>query len=270
MYSDQMDVAYSSSESDDGGGGDMECEANFEPPRLNMKHGFIHHIRQNQIDRDNYDKQVRMSQPLKQQKSRISRLLNQPERRKHPDNQIYTPPKNERGGSGEGRLYTPPARRDSLEKKLYTPPSGNRTPAPVESRLYTPPSKRTTPTSQRTTPKSQRTTPVALKASEVAQRTANVKSPNKNGRGNREIHVVRNLTPSHDNDDDEEVDEDLLYKLHYTDRSGRVHILKVRHSDDPRQLAERLKDMADVPDSLIDALEFKIEQEKMKKAEETS
>ena len=280
MYSDQMEVEYTSSETDEddnnlGGGGGMEADNmdyDPEPPRLNMKHGFIHHIRQNQIDRDNYDKQVRQKQPLKQQKSRISRLLNQPERRKHPETQLYTPPKN---SSGEGMLYTPPARRESLEKKLYSPPPAsakavtNRTPSAVESRLYTPPSKRTTPMrtttpkTKRTTPKSKRTTPVALKASEVARREAAsaVKSPDKR-------ITIRETSSKYEDEDDD--DDDILYELQYTDRTGQVHRLKVRDSDNPRELAESLREMADVPEKLVDALEWKIEQEQMKKAEETS
>ncbi|XP_076799352.1 UPF0561 protein C2orf68-like [Clavelina lepadiformis] len=60
-------------------------------PRLNMKHGFIYHIRRNQIARDNYDKKVKSTVCPKHQLTNPS---------KKPENKLYKPPgRNEKDGS---------------------------------------------------------------------------------------------------------------------------------------------------------------------------
>ncbi|XP_069038391.1 UPF0561 protein C2orf68 homolog [Lepisosteus oculatus] len=54
--------------------------------RLDMNHGFLHHIRRNQIARDDYDKEVK--QAKEKQKRRHS---NTPSRPRRPDIQVYHP-----------------------------------------------------------------------------------------------------------------------------------------------------------------------------------
>ncbi|XP_078095431.1 UPF0561 protein C2orf68 homolog [Mustelus asterias] len=54
--------------------------------RLDMSHGFVHHIRRNQIARDDYDKEVR--QAKERQKKRQTPA---PVRPRKPDLQVYHP-----------------------------------------------------------------------------------------------------------------------------------------------------------------------------------
>uniref|UniRef100_A0A8C5M205 Chromosome 2 open reading frame 68 n=1 Tax=Leptobrachium leishanense TaxID=445787 RepID=A0A8C5M205_9ANUR len=54
--------------------------------RLDMSHGFVHHIRRNQIARDDYDREVKKAQQ-KQKK----RYVPGPPRPKKPDLQVYCP-----------------------------------------------------------------------------------------------------------------------------------------------------------------------------------
>lgn len=54
--------------------------------RLDMSHGFVHHIRRNQIARDDYDKEVKQAKE-KQKK----RYTPRPSRPKKPDLQVYHP-----------------------------------------------------------------------------------------------------------------------------------------------------------------------------------
>ncbi|CAI9576328.1 unnamed protein product [Staurois parvus] len=54
--------------------------------RLDMNHGFVHHIRRNQIARDDYDKEVKQAKE-KQKK----RYTPRPSRPKKPDLQVYHP-----------------------------------------------------------------------------------------------------------------------------------------------------------------------------------
>ncbi|XP_078284935.1 UPF0561 protein C2orf68 homolog [Rhinoraja longicauda] len=54
--------------------------------RLDMSHGFVHHIRRNQIARDDYDKEVRQSK--ERQKKRQTPA---PVRPRKPDLQVYHP-----------------------------------------------------------------------------------------------------------------------------------------------------------------------------------
>ncbi|KAG8574600.1 hypothetical protein GDO81_009240 [Engystomops pustulosus] len=59
--------------------------------RLDMSHGFVHHIRRNQIARDDYDKEVKQAKE-KQKK----RYTPGPARPKKPDQQVYHPRPRER------------------------------------------------------------------------------------------------------------------------------------------------------------------------------
>ncbi|XP_066510255.1 UPF0561 protein C2orf68 homolog [Hoplias malabaricus] len=52
--------------------------------RLDMNHGFLHHIRRNQIARDDYDKEVK--QAKEQQKRRHTAV---PRRPRRPDREVY-------------------------------------------------------------------------------------------------------------------------------------------------------------------------------------
>ncbi|XP_075063400.1 UPF0561 protein C2orf68 homolog [Mixophyes fleayi] len=59
--------------------------------RLDMSHGFVHHIRRNQRARDDYDKEVKQAKE-KQRK----RFTPGPSRPKKPDLQVYHPRQRER------------------------------------------------------------------------------------------------------------------------------------------------------------------------------
>uniref|UniRef100_A0A3B3ZXE4 Uncharacterized protein n=1 Tax=Periophthalmus magnuspinnatus TaxID=409849 RepID=A0A3B3ZXE4_9GOBI len=54
--------------------------------RLDMSHGFLHHIRRNQIARDDYDKEVKQAKELKRR-----RHTTVPRRPRRPDIQVYYP-----------------------------------------------------------------------------------------------------------------------------------------------------------------------------------
>lgn len=60
--------------------------------RLDMSHGFLHHIRRNQIARDDYDKEVKQAKELQRR-----RHTTVPRRPRRPDIQVYHPKR--RGGS---------------------------------------------------------------------------------------------------------------------------------------------------------------------------
>ncbi|XP_053442797.1 UPF0561 protein C2orf68 homolog [Nycticebus coucang] len=55
--------------------------------RLDMNHGFVHHIRRNQIARDNYDKKVKQAAKEKVRR----RHTPAPTRPRKPDLQVYLP-----------------------------------------------------------------------------------------------------------------------------------------------------------------------------------
>ncbi|XP_068957180.1 UPF0561 protein C2orf68 homolog [Petaurus breviceps papuanus] len=74
--------------------------------RLDMSHGFVHHIRRNQIARDNYDK--KMKQAAKEKVRR--RLTPGPTRPRKPDQQVYLPRRR-----GEARLSRPGASTGSRD-----------------------------------------------------------------------------------------------------------------------------------------------------------
>ncbi|KAM4037634.1 UPF0561 protein C2orf68 homolog [Anomaloglossus baeobatrachus] len=68
-----------------------EMEARGRAGRLNMNHGFVHHIRRNQKARDDYDKEVKQAKE-KQRK----RYTPGPARPRKPDLQVYHPHPRER------------------------------------------------------------------------------------------------------------------------------------------------------------------------------
>uniref|UniRef100_A0A8C5RS14 Chromosome 2 open reading frame 68 n=1 Tax=Laticauda laticaudata TaxID=8630 RepID=A0A8C5RS14_LATLA len=86
-------------------GGAGRMDAGRCPPggRLDMSHGFVRHIRRNQIARDDYDRQVKQA---KEQQLR-RRLTPAPPRPRRPDRQVYRAGR--RGESG------PPGRRARSE-----------------------------------------------------------------------------------------------------------------------------------------------------------
>ncbi|KAI5091391.1 UPF0561 protein C2orf68-like, partial [Silurus meridionalis] len=63
--------------------------------RLDMTHGFLHHIRRNQIARDDYDREVK--QAKEQQRRRHTAT---PRRPRRPDREVYNP--RHRSGSEAG------------------------------------------------------------------------------------------------------------------------------------------------------------------------
>ncbi|MBN3296971.1 CB068 protein, partial [Amia calva] len=68
-------------------GADFDQQNKYKPGgRLDMSHGFLHHIRRNQIARDDYDKEVK--QAKERQKRRHT---NTPSRPRRPDIQVYHP-----------------------------------------------------------------------------------------------------------------------------------------------------------------------------------
>ncbi|XP_068594823.1 UPF0561 protein C2orf68 homolog [Brachionichthys hirsutus] len=54
--------------------------------RLDMSHGFLHHIRRNQIARDHYDKEVKQAKELQRRRHTTT-----PRRPRRPDIQVYHP-----------------------------------------------------------------------------------------------------------------------------------------------------------------------------------
>ncbi|CAL8247732.1 unnamed protein product [Merluccius merluccius] len=65
--------------------------------RLDMSHGFLHHIRRNQIARDDYDKEVKHAKELQRRKHAAT-----PRRPRRPDIQVYNPRKRSESESGGG------------------------------------------------------------------------------------------------------------------------------------------------------------------------
>ncbi|CAL8342897.1 unnamed protein product [Lota lota] len=65
--------------------------------RLDMSHGFLHHIRRNQIARDDYDKKVKNAKELQR---RIHAAT--PRRPRRPDIQVYNPRKRNESECGGG------------------------------------------------------------------------------------------------------------------------------------------------------------------------
>ncbi|XP_008333691.1 UPF0561 protein C2orf68 homolog [Cynoglossus semilaevis] len=75
---------------------DEEHELKYKPGgRLDMRHGFLHHIRRNQIARDDYDKEVKQAKELQRR-----RHTTVPRRPRRPDIQVYHP--RQRHGSEPG------------------------------------------------------------------------------------------------------------------------------------------------------------------------
>ncbi|XP_061841778.1 UPF0561 protein C2orf68 homolog [Nerophis lumbriciformis] len=71
--------------------------------RLDMSHGFLHHIRRNQIARDDYDKEVKLATELQRR-----RCTTTPRRPRRPDIQVYHPRRrhdSEPGASAEAEEW---------------------------------------------------------------------------------------------------------------------------------------------------------------------
>lgn len=64
-------------------GHDLKCKRGG---RLDMSHGFLHHIRRNQIARDDYDKEVKQAKELQRRRNATT-----PRRPRRPDLQVYHP-----------------------------------------------------------------------------------------------------------------------------------------------------------------------------------
>ncbi|XP_053727263.1 UPF0561 protein C2orf68 homolog [Synchiropus splendidus] len=66
---------------------DEAHELKYKPGgRLDMSHGFLHHIRRNQIARDDYDKEVKQAKELQRRRHTTT-----PRRPRRPDMQVYHP-----------------------------------------------------------------------------------------------------------------------------------------------------------------------------------
>ncbi|KAM9394254.1 UPF0561 protein C2orf68 homolog [Pholidichthys leucotaenia] len=78
---------------DDGG-----HELKYKPGgRLDMSHGFLHHIRKNQIARDDYDKEVKQAKELQRRRHTTT-----PRRPRRPDIQVYHPQRRHGSEPGAG------------------------------------------------------------------------------------------------------------------------------------------------------------------------
>ncbi|XP_056448236.1 UPF0561 protein C2orf68 homolog [Gadus chalcogrammus] len=64
--------------------------------RLDMSHGFLHHIRRNQIARDSYDKEVKNAKELQR------KVAAPPRRPRRPDIAVYNPRRRDESESGGG------------------------------------------------------------------------------------------------------------------------------------------------------------------------
>lgn len=65
--------------------------------RLDMSHGFLHHIRRNQIARDDYDKEVKQAKELQRRRHTTT-----PRRPRRPDMQVYHPRRRHGSEPGAG------------------------------------------------------------------------------------------------------------------------------------------------------------------------
>nr|CAB3226812.1 UPF0561 protein C2orf68 homolog [Phallusia mammillata] len=93
-------------------------EAETSKPRLNMSHGFIHHIRRNQVDRDNYDKKLKSTKGKTKTSGQSS---------KSPQHKLYVPPNHRKSTDEEPTLGKP------LFKLEYTDRQGQVHPVVVRS-----------------------------------------------------------------------------------------------------------------------------------------
>ncbi|XP_032836409.2 UPF0561 protein C2orf68 homolog [Petromyzon marinus] len=85
--------------------------------RLDMQHGFVHHIRRNQIARDDYDREIREARGGHRQ-----RRTPAPTRPRRPDQRVYQPPR--RSGGGEAS-EDPGDSEEEEEEELPGPASAN-------------------------------------------------------------------------------------------------------------------------------------------------
>ncbi|XP_067084285.1 UPF0561 protein C2orf68 homolog [Osmerus mordax] len=79
-------------------GDDEAQDLKFKPGgRLDMSHGFLHHIRRNQIARDDYDKAVKQAKERQNRKQTTT-----PRRPRRPDIQVYHPRRSNGSETGVG------------------------------------------------------------------------------------------------------------------------------------------------------------------------
>ncbi|XP_029890674.1 LOW QUALITY PROTEIN: UPF0561 protein C2orf68 homolog [Aquila chrysaetos chrysaetos] len=80
--------------------------------RLDMSHGFVRHIRRNQIARDAYERAVRQARGRAR-----GRLTTPPPRPRRPDQQVYRPRRP--GGPGGDTSPGPPSPTDTRGPRLF-------------------------------------------------------------------------------------------------------------------------------------------------------
>ncbi|XP_052661538.1 LOW QUALITY PROTEIN: UPF0561 protein C2orf68 homolog [Harpia harpyja] len=80
--------------------------------RLDMSHGFVRHIRRNQIARDAYERAVRQARGRAR-----GRLTTPPPRPRRPDQQVYRPRRP--GGPGGDASPGPPSPTDTRGPRLF-------------------------------------------------------------------------------------------------------------------------------------------------------
>ncbi|XP_072773889.1 UPF0561 protein C2orf68 homolog isoform X2 [Taeniopygia guttata] len=108
--------------------------------RLDMSHGFVRHIRRNQLARDAYERAVRQARGRAR-----PRLIPGPARPRRPDQPVYRP---QRGGGGQRRGGDPPGVRP---EPAGAPPAPGPVPA-CAGRAQQAPGHRVTPPQPRVTP----------------------------------------------------------------------------------------------------------------------
>ncbi|XP_047600959.1 UPF0561 protein C2orf68 homolog [Lutra lutra] len=91
--------------------------------RLDMSHGFVHHIRRNQLARDDYDKKVKQAAKEKARR----RHTPAPTRPRKPDRQVYLP----RHRDGSTHLSNP-----DCEESSESSSSGSSEPEPSGHQLF--------------------------------------------------------------------------------------------------------------------------------------
>jgi len=86
---------------------DWDCQEK-KNPGLDMSHGFIHHIRQNQVDRDNFDKMKKSESTRKKA----------PKKKYPAERNLYVPP-SERRSSMAGRRSNMTERRSNVSEATF-------------------------------------------------------------------------------------------------------------------------------------------------------
>ncbi|XP_063276738.1 UPF0561 protein C2orf68 homolog [Prinia subflava] len=84
--------------------------------RLDMSHGFVRHIRRNQLARDAYDRAVRQARGRAR-----TRLTAAPARPRRPDQQVYRPHRSGGGPEGDAGAGPPPDTREASPEPARGP-----------------------------------------------------------------------------------------------------------------------------------------------------